>query len=225
MAKRRRTLIVGDVHGCRQELEALLASVSFAPHADRLVFVGDVLVRGPDPRGTLALARRLEATIVRGNHEQKLLAGRRNPGKLGPDHQRVAEALSNEDWKTIDATPLWLKLPQHGLVVVHAGVIPGEDVESTPPEALLRMRTVDRHGRWSDDRDTGTLWGAVYSGPPHIVFGHNARDEVQLHPWATGIDTGCVYGRRLTGMLLHEGEQVPRGEAAKAKLVSVPSKQ
>jgi hypothetical protein len=224
MAKRRRTLIVGDVHGCRAELEALLASVSFVPHADRLVFVGDVLVRGPDPRGTLALARRLDATIVRGNHEQKLLAGRAGHVRLGPDHQKVADALSQEDWRTIDATPLWFALPQHGLVVVHAGVVPGLDVERTPAEALLRMRTIDRHGKWSDDRDTGTLWGSLYAGPPHVVFGHNARDEVQLHPWATGIDTGCVYGRRLTGMLLHDGELVPRGEAARGKLVSVPAK-
>ncbi len=83
------------------------------------------------------------------------------------------------------------------------------------------MRTVDSHGRWSDDRDKGTLWGARYSGPPHVIFGHNAGEEPQLHPWATGIDTGCVYGRRLTGMLLEPGERVPRGKAAREKLVSV----
>jgi Calcineurin-like phosphoesterase len=224
MAKRRRTLIVGDVHGCREEVEALLGVVAFVPHVDRLVFVGDVVVRGPDPRGMLALARRLEATIVRGNHEQKLLAGRAGAARLGADHQRVADVLSPDDWRTLEATPLWFGLPHHGLTVVHAGVIPGLDVAGTPPEALLRMRTIDRHGRWSDDRDTGTLWGALYIGPPHVIFGHNARDEAQLHPWATGLDTGCVYGRRLTGMLLDEGEAVPRGEAARAKLVSVPAK-
>jgi hypothetical protein len=224
MGRRRRTLIVGDVHGCREEVEALLAAVAFVSNVDRLVFVGDVVVRGPDPRGTLALARRLEATIVRGNHEQKLLAGRAGTTRLGPDHQRVADVLSQDEWRTLETTPLWLPLPHHGAIVVHAGIIPGLDVGSMPPEALLRMRTIDRHGKWSDDRETGTLWGTLYAGPPHVVFGHNARDEAQLHPWATGIDTGCVYGRRLTGMLLDEGEAVPRGEAARAKLVSVPAK-
>jgi hypothetical protein len=224
MAKRRRTLIVGDVHGCRTEVEALLAAVGFVPHGDRLVFVGDVVVRGPDPRGTLALARRLEARIVRGNHEQKLLAGRAGTTRLGPEHQRVADLLSADDWRTLEATPLWLDLPEHEAKVVHAGVVPGLAVPSTPPEALLRMRTIDRNGRWSDDRDGGALWGSLYTGPPHVIFGHNAGDEPQLHRWATGIDTGCVYGRRLTGMLLGEREPVPRGEAPRAKLVSVPAK-
>jgi len=224
MPKRRRTLIVGDVHGCRDEVEALLEAVGFVPHVDRLVFVGDLVVRGPDPRGTLALARRLDATIVRGNHEQKLLAGKAGTTRLGPDHQRVADLLSQEDWRTLAATPLWLDLPEHEAKVVHAGVVPGLDVPSTPHEALLRMRTIDRNGRWSDDRDGGTLWGSLYTGPPHVIFGHNARDEPQFHPWATGIDTGCVYGRRLTGMLLGERESVPRGVAARTKLVSVPAK-
>jgi hypothetical protein len=86
------------------------------------------------------------------------------------------------------------------------------------------MRTIDSAGRWSDARDGGTLWGAVYTGPPHVVFGHHARSEPQLHTWATGIDTSCVYGRRLTGMLLDAGQRVPRGDAARATLVSVKAK-
>src|SRR5450432_357344 len=134
MGRRRRTLIVGDVHGCREEVEALLAAVAFVSNVDRLVFVGDVVVRGPDPRGTLVLARRLGATIVRGNHEQKLLAGRAGTTRLGPDHQRVADVLSAEDWRTIEATPLWLDLPEHAARVVHAGQFPGVGVKSMPPE-------------------------------------------------------------------------------------------
>ena len=120
--------------------------------------------------------------------------------------------------------PLWLDLPEHDLRVVHAGVLPGVDVADTPKDALLRMRTIDSHGRWSDARDGGTLWGALYTGPPHVVFGHHARPAPQFHPWATGIDTGCVYGQRLTGMLLEAGEPVPRGDGARAKLVSVPAR-
>ena len=56
------------------------------------------------------------------------------------------------------------------------------------------MRTVDSRGRWSDEPDAGPLWGTVYVGPPHVIFGHNANTKPQLHPWATGIDTACVYG-------------------------------
>jgi hypothetical protein len=220
----RRTLIVGDVHGCREELEALLATTAFTPDRDRLVFVGDVLVRGPDSRGALAIAKELGATVVRGNHEQKLLAGRAGTTRLGVEHQRVAQALSEEEWSALEAMPLWLDLPEHEVRVVHAGVLPGLDVTRAPSDALLRMRTIDAHGAWTDQRDGGALWGTRYEGPPHVIFGHNARPEPQLHPWATGIDTGCVYGRQLTAVLLDGGERMPRGAAARAKLVSVPAR-
>jgi hypothetical protein len=223
MAKRGRTLIIGDVHSCRAELEALVAKVAFTPKVDHLIFVGDLLVRGPDPRGTLAVARALGATIVRGNHEQKLLAGRAGTTRLGPDHRRVADILSSEDWRLLESLPLWVDLEAHGARVVHAGVVPGMAIGRVPAQALLRMRTVDEEGRWSDERDAGPLWGALYKGPPHVLFGHNARSEPQLHPWATGLDTGCVYGRRLTGMLLDAGEPIPRGQAVRSKLVSVPA--
>jgi hypothetical protein len=222
---KRRTLIVGDLHGCRMELEALLAATAYSPKEDRLVFVGDVVVRGPDSPGTLGIVKALGATVVRGNHEQKLLAGRAGTTRLGPEHQRVAQALSEDDWRTLEAMPFWLDLPEHDVRVVHAGVLPGHDVTDTSHDALLRMRTIDANGHWSDRRDGGDLWGARYVGPPHVIFGHNAREKPQFHAWATGIDTGCVYGRHLTAVVLDAGEPMPRGEAARAKLVSVPAHQ
>ncbi len=217
------TAIVGDVHGCASELEGLLEALRFVAGEDRLVFVGDLVARGPDTPGVLALARRLGARVVRGNHEAKLLAWRRGQKALGPEHARVAAELSLDDWAMIEATPLWIDLPEHGARVVHAGVLPRVLPEDTPPEALLKMRTLDARGRWSDASDAGALWGTRYQGPPHVVFGHNARPEPQLHEWATGIDTGCVYGRRLTAVVLADGERMPRGDSARGVLRSVPA--
>jgi hypothetical protein len=215
------TVIVGDVHGCPAEVEALLEKLGFAEGKDRLVFVGDLVARGPDTPGVLALVRRLGARVVRGNHEDKLLAWRHRAKPLGAEHARVAKELSEDDWRTLEATPLWIDLPEHGVRVVHAGVVPGRAPERTPPEALLKMRTVDARGRWSDEPDAGVLWGSRYEGPPHVVFGHNARAEPQFHPWATGLDTGCVYGGRLTAAVLAEGERMPHGESARGALRSV----
>ena len=222
--KNGRTLIVGDVQGCKDELEALLDSVAYVPDVDRLVLVGDVVARGPDSRGALRLAVDLGAASVRGNHEERLIAGHAGTARLGPDHQSVADSFAAEDWRALEAMPYWLDLPEHELRVVHAGVVPGLEITRTPRDALVRMRTIDPRGKWSDSRDGGTLWGELYEGPPHVVFGHNALPSPQLHLWATGIDTGCVYGQRLTGLLLEAGEAVPRGERARAKLVSVPAR-
>jgi len=216
-----RTVIVGDVHGCAGELEDLLERVRFSEGADRLMLVGDVVARGPDSHGSLALMKRLGGGSVLGNHEGKLLGWRRRAKPLGPDHDRLSRALSQDEWRLLESMPLWVDLPEHGVRVVHAGVIPGRDVDRCPPEALLKIRTVDDKGRWSDEPDAGALWGALYAGPPHVIFGHHARAEPQLHPWATGIDTGCVYGGRLTAVVLDEGEPMPRGAAARARLLSV----
>jgi hypothetical protein len=218
------TAIVGDVHGCSAELEELLEDIDFTKGRDRLFFVGDLIVRGPDPHGTLAWARKLGGVAVLGNHEHKLLTWRRRAMPLGPEHQRLARVLSDEEWSMLEAMPLWVDVPEHGLLIVHAGVVPGLPLERTPPEALLKMRTIDSDGHWSDEPDAGPLWGTRYGGPPHVVFGHNARAGPQLHAYATGIDTGCVYGGRLTAVILAEGEPIPRGAAARATLRSVPAR-
>src|SRR5688500_7820193 len=70
-----RTIMGGDVHGWRIELEALLDRVGFTS-GDRLVFVGDLVARGPDSLGVLDIVRQPGAIVVRGNHEQKLLDAR-----------------------------------------------------------------------------------------------------------------------------------------------------
>jgi hypothetical protein len=220
-----RTIIIGDVHGCRRELEGLLDRIGFRS-GDRLVFVGDLIARGPDSLGVLDVARRTGALIVRGNHEQKLLdwrADERVP--LGRTHMDVARALRDVDWSLLETSSLWLDLPEHGARVVHAGVLPGVAIERQDPHTLMHIRTVGVRGsKKSSSKARGIPWATLYAGPPQIIFGHNALGGLQLHPWATGLDTACVYGGRLTAMVLKRSERVPLSMSRRrALLVSQPA--
>jgi len=232
-----RTIIVGDVHGCRSELEGLLDRVAFAS-GDRLVFVGDLVARGPDSLGVLDIARTTGAIVVRGNHEQKLLDWRRHrtawmhgeaaaKPPIGRMHRDIARSLRPVDWTLLETSPLFLDLPEHGARVVHAGVLPGVAFGAQSPQTLMRIRTVRVPGKVrgrTRPKPTNVLWGAAYAGPPQVVFGHNAAPGLQLHPWATGLDTGCVYGGRLTAMVLASGQRIPRSIAARrALLVAEPA--
>lgn len=259
-----RTVIVGDVHGCRQELETLLDRVAFTS-GDRLVFVGDLVAKGPDSLGVLDIARRTGAIVVRGNHEQKLIEWRQSgpglrrapsappargaPPLLAPPvptipklHRDVARTLRPVDWTILENSPFHVEFPEHALVVVHAGIVPGVPLEHQRPETMMRIRTV----RASSARALGLtprgkalspefaphgsggghlLWGACWQGPPHVVFGHNAAPGIQIHPWATGLDSGCVYGGRLTALVLAPRQRVPQSERARrALLISVPAR-
>ncbi len=217
-----RTVIVGDVHGCRAELEALLARVGFAS-GDRLVMVGNLVVRGPDPAGTLDLLVRLGARAVRGNHEERLLRCRAGERPTGDTQQETMEKLRRRHWDLLESLPLWLDLPEHGVRVVHAGVVPGLPIERQLPRALTHMRGLDDAGK-PVEHVHGTLWGARYRGPPHVVFGHNALGGLQIHEHATGLDTGCVYGRRLTALVLAEGACPPPPAERGGAIVSVPAR-
>ena len=217
-----RTVIVGDLHGCRAELEALLARVAFASD-DRLVMVGDLVVRGPDPAGALDLLASLGARAVRGNHEDRLLRIRAGRGAAGAAQRDAIASLADRHWAFLASLPLWLDLPEHGVRVVHGGVVPGVPIERQSPRALMHMRGLDAAGAPVDHR-RGTPWASVYRGPPHVVFGHNAIDGLQLHEAATGLDTACVYGGRLTALVLAEGASPPPPGARSAALVSVPAR-
>jgi hypothetical protein len=217
-----RTVIVGDVHGCRAELEALLARVGFA-NDDRLVMVGDLVVRGPDPRGTLDLALALGARAVRGNHEDRLLRWRADRRlQIGPAQRAVAAALEDHHWAFLASLPLSLPLPEHAVRVIHAGVVPGVPFVRQRPRTLMYVRCIGPSGEPVERRGED-LWGLRYAGREHIVFGHNARQEPQIHAHATGIDTGAVYGGRLTAMVLASGQVPPGPSERNGVLITVPA--
>jgi hypothetical protein len=210
-----RTIVIGDVHGCLDELVALLARCG-AGGGDRVVLVGDLVAKGPDSAGVVRWAREHGADAVLGNHDAHVLRAHAAPGKARPSHAEVAATLAPEDLAWLGARPLWLRLPdlggQAGTVVVHGGLVPGVAVEKQERDHLLNLRSIAADGQPSK-RIEGTPWGALWPGPEQVVYGHDAVRGLQRHPFATGLDTGCVYGRALTALVLPAGE-----------LVSVPAR-
>lgn len=198
-----RTLIVGDIHGCLDELRALLEEARFGA-GDRLISVGDLVGKGPDGAGVVRFLREGGHEAVLGNHDDKLLrwrAGTTNK-KLKPTHQRDADAMSDADWAWLEALPLYLEVPEHDTIVVHAGLIPGVPLEEQRREDLLHMRTLRPDGTGSSRQGDGEPWASQWRGPQRVVFGHDAIRGLQRWPHAVGLDTGCCYGGRLSGLLL-----------------------
>ncbi len=207
-----RTVIIGDVHGCIDELRELLDCIGYCS-SDRLVFAGDMIARGPGSCEVLDLFEQTAACGVLGNHEFRMLAVRqahregRPPPKLGPAHLQLLGELEERHWRMMEALPLSLELESHGVRVVHAGICPSLAFEQQDPWTLLHIRTLRPDG--SAASSAGFLpWASAYVGEPHIVFGHNSRQALQLHPCATGLDTACVYGGELTALVLSEQEWV-----------------
>lgn len=222
-----RSIFIGDVHGCALELAEMFERLG--PTGDDEVYlVGDLVARGPDTAGVLRLAREVGAQAVRGNHEQRLLEVREaqregEPGPhLGAGHWQLFKSLTEEQWEQLASLPFTIEVPTHQIRVVHAGLVPGVPLELQKVSHFTRLRTIRPDGQPST-RLGGRLWGELWSGPPHIVFGHNAITGLQLHTDATGIDTGCVYGGQLSALVLPHGSAIPPVEHRRDFIVSVPA--
>jgi hypothetical protein len=207
----RRTFVVGDVHGCLTELEALLAKAGFTAGArseDQLVLAGDLVARGPDSQGVVQLARERGALAVLGNHDAHLLAVHSGHSaklsRLKPKHLALAESMGPADWEYLRALPLFLEFPELNTVIVHAGLLPAVPLAEQPREVLLNLRSFDARGQPSTRVDGGVPWASRWVGPRRVVFGHDALRGLQRYPLALGLDTGCVYGNALSGVWLPE---------------------
>ncbi|UJR80802.1 metallophosphoesterase family protein [Sandaracinus amylolyticus] len=210
-----RTVIVGDVHGCLDELERLLSQIALT-RDDRLVMVGDLVAKGPESVGVVRLLRELGAQSVLGNHDASLLRLRRDPGADVNDAlKKAARKLDEPEWAWLEALPYTISLPEHRALVVHAGLVPGVPLDRQKPEDMLTMRSIREDGTASKRLDDGTPWARLWVGPQHVYFGHDAVTGLQQHPFATGLDSGCVYGGRLTACVLPQRELV----SVKAKRV------
>jgi hypothetical protein len=212
-----RTIVVGDVHGCSEELQLLLRKCGHSS-ADRVVLAGDLVAKGPDSQGVVQFCRENGVLAVLGNHDAFALAHRHEAGKVDKVHRRRSHLghLLPEDWAFMESLPLFLRLGQAKpggpeMVVVHAGAVPGIALEAQKREHLLSLRSIDDTGAPTSRLLVHFPWAAKWRGPESLVFGHDAVRGLQQTAFATGLDTGCVYGRALTALVLPKGElvQVP----------------
>lgn len=201
-----RTLVVGDLHGCYDELMALLDVAKFGAE-DRVVCVGDLVTKGLKSREVLELFMSdARFTSVLGNHDRALLAywrGERKKKKLKDAQRKCAKELKDgrERYAAfLETLPKYVDLGSH--VVIHAGLRPGVPLAEQSIEDLTELRTL------GDDPASreGTPWYEVYDGEKFALFGHWPGAQPRRGPRALGLDTGCVYGQRLTAYVVETGE-------------------
>ena len=205
----RRTIVIGDIHGCIKELRSLLEAV-VATEDDEIIAVGDLIRKGPDSASVLRWAMETpNLRCVMGNHEQRLLtrwlAGDK-PVKGSSDWEMLSQMGDsyNEAMDFIRSWPLYLEGER--FLVVHAGLDPRiSEVRQQSPLDLMTIRVPD---------GMDVPWYEDYKKERLTVFGHWAKRDPMIRPNAIGLDTGCVYGGALTALILPE-----------RRLISVPAAQ
>jgi protein phosphatase len=231
---------IGDIHGCRSELESLLAKLGYVierdadgrpvdashPQGRKVIFLGDLVDRGPDTPGVLRLAmgmvRKQHALAVPGNHESKLVRALR--GKQVQTSHGLAESLAqlagetpefrSEVERFADGLVSHLVLDGGNLVVAHAGL-----PAAYQGRASGRVRSFALYGDTTGETDEYGLpvrypWAEDYRGNAMVLYGHTPTLEPEWVNNTMCLDTGCVFGGTLSALRYPERE-----------LVSVPAEQ
>jgi diadenosine tetraphosphatase ApaH/serine/threonine PP2A family protein phosphatase len=199
-----RTVVVGDIHGCYDELLELMEKARLGVD-DRVVAVGDLIVKGPKSAAVLELFqsdRRFSSVI--GNHDLALVKFWRGERvELTAAQESTLselEAGAGRYQGYLETLPFMIDLGEH--LVVHAGLRPGVPLALQSENDLTELRTL---GEDRTSRD-GLPWYETYDGEQTVLFGHWPSLEVRRARRAIGLDTGCVYGNRLTAYVIETGE-------------------
>ena len=218
----RNLLIVGDVHGCYDELVELLDQCNGRDPRLCVIFVGDLMNKGPKSVEVVQLVREMKAYSVRGNHDEVSLAEWQKHCERGtplPEKFQWLQKLSKDDLKWAFELPFTISIPSKRVTVVHAGLVPGVELEQQESHLLLHLRDVKYDAgnlEWigmTKPRVDSVPWASVWPGPKHVYFGHDARRFFQSYEYATGLDTGCVYGERMTAVFPFEAGRIVQVEA------------
>lgn len=207
------TWLIGDIHGCLDELDALLKKL---PADAQLIFLGDYIDRGPDSKGCIErlMQEKHRSIFLRGNHEQMLL-----DYFLGPDNTETSlwlhhanggpQTLRSYDLEPdceytdlpathrefIESLPLYHETENY--IAVHAGVnteVSRLDEQSSRDLLYIRMNWISKEASWQGKH--------VFFGhtPARYLYGRERQHEIIKGKKSTGIDTGCVYGGSLTAL-------------------------
>lgn len=220
--------LIGDIHGCAAELEELLGKLGYGiddrgpigqrsyrvtpPEGRKIVFLGDLIDRGPRTQDVLRLVMSMcargDAYCVAGNHDDKYrrwLNG--NPVDIshGLEDTLQQASVQPEGFRHhvrdfLDDLPSHLILDEGRLVVAHAGL--REDLQGSQTR---QARSFALYGATTGERDEHGYpvrgnWAAEYSGEATVVHGHVAEREIREENNVICLDTGCVFGGKLSAM-------------------------
>lgn len=227
----KRVIVYGDIHGCLDELKALRQTLEIK--ADDLeISVGDILNKGPY-LGHIMIRYMQEhhIEVVMGNNEAKALKQYRKYRREGepylkslrPFESATVLSLREDDAEFLASLPYFKRVSN--LTVIHGGILPEmrlDDLDDAEKKELTLIRYLDKDLKpipWSDEEHRYKFWGEIYDGREgFIVSGHHPFPEPKVDRYAMDIDTGCVYGGKLTAAVF----EVKKGvvETAGVKLVS-----
>jgi len=202
MTNEQKIFIVGDVHGCLKLLLKMMDKIDWRPDTDRLIFLGDFVDRGEDSRGVIEFVLELSSRspmveCILGNHESILLdfiSGRDpatfflNGGTATLNSYRLCQPqfgdllIPSEHVRFMKSLRKWIELDRY--YIVHAGFRPGVEIENQSMEDLLWIRD---HFIFSD-----------YDFGKKVIFGHTPFSQPLIMANKIGLDTGAVYGNKLT---------------------------
>ena len=229
-----RTVVITDLHGCYDECQRLLDKLSFDKTTDRLINLGDTIDRGPKIYEVFTFLRALKeemgdrCVLLRGNHEQMMLDsldGSRANKQLwyyNSGEKTKFAFISNKhqikefrEW--YEAMPYYYTDPEGRFIGVHA-CLTDEDPENNTIETMIWGRETNYTGKL-------ILTGHTPDRIPLYFYGNEPVGVIKEGQWGKlpkegmiGLDTGCVYGNRLTGMVIEEDMFCVRSVGSSVKL-------
>jgi len=201
-----KTLIIGDIHGCYQEFLELLDKTGVS-NEDKIIALGDIIDRGPDSMSVINFfISHHNALCILGNHEAKHIQVFSGKIKPAPSQQKVLQQISVTAQENIvnyfEKLPLYIELPE--IIALHGYLEPGVALEKQQKRVLIGATS----GELLMKKKYPEPWYQYEHGNKPIIAGHFdysgkgkpliINDKIYL------IDTGCCYGKNLTGLLLPE---------------------
>lgn len=207
----KRTLIIGDIHGCLDMLKRLVEKVGWHPDRDHLIFLGDYIDRGPDSKGVIDFLLELmneskNIQCLMGNHESlflDFLSGLDIPTFLMNGGESTLRSYELDGETVVPPghvrflNSLKARLELDDYYIVHAGLRPGREIADQSIDDMIWIREPFIYSK--------------YDFGKKVIFGHTVFYDPLIMENKIGLDTGAVYGNKLTclelpGLIFHSVE-------------------
>lgn len=205
-------IIYGDIHGCYDEFVSLRNQIN-PQKGDIEVCVGDIITKGKDSIKTLEFIIENGIKSVLGNHEDKIIrylnhqkSNKKNPIILDDDEQNIVDNLTEKHIQFLANLPLFLRF--ESITILHGGLqnyMNLNNLSKKDKQKILRLRYLDENYdfiAYGKENEKSIFWADAYDGNQgFIVYGHQWFKEAKKSNFAIGIDTGCVYGNKLSAIV------------------------